>query len=252
MNLDLNFSTNLSTVLNGVIQVIETIINSWKKILITQMKQSYYEHLQNYLDEQYEHETVYPRREAVFNALNLTDYTDVKVVLLGQDPYHGPNQAHGLSFSVLPGKKLPPSLRNMMKELQEDVGCGIPDNGELTHWAKQGVLLLNTVLTVRAGEANSHKGQGWETFTDVIIEEIAKRQQPVVFLLWGKPAQSKRVIIERYSNGHVILEAPHPSPLSAHRGFFGSRPYSKTNEALIALGKEPIDWCLASKQATLF
>ncbi|AWE06244.1 uracil-DNA glycosylase [Lysinibacillus sp. 2017] len=232
--------------------MIETVTNKWRDVLHEQTTYDYYKKLQTFLAKEYNEATIYPKQEAVLNALTYTDYDDVKVVLLGQDPYHGPRQAHGLSFSVLPGQKLPPSLRNMMKELQDDLGCELPDHGELTHWAKQGVLLLNTVLTVRAGEAHSHKGQGWEQFTDAVIESIAKREQPVVFLLWGKPAQSKRQIIERYPNGHIILEAPHPSPLSAHRGFFGSNPYSKTNDALIQLGQAPIDWCIPHKQAKLF
>lgn len=232
--------------------MIETVMNKWRDVLHDQTTCDYYKNLQTFLAKEYNEATIYPKQADIFNALTYTDYDDVKVVLLGQDPYHGPNQAHGLSFSVLPGQKLPPSLRNMMKELQDDLGYELPDHGELTHWAKQGVLLLNTVLTVRAGEAHSHKGQGWEQFTDVVIESIAKREQPVVFLLWGKPAQTKRQIIEHYQNGHIILEAPHPSPLSAHRGFFGSKPFSKTNDALIQLGQVPIDWYLPHKQAKLF
>ena len=232
--------------------MLEQLSNGWKELLASQQNETYYKNLQHYLAEQYENEIIYPKREDIFKALQLTDYADVKVVLLGQDPYHGPNQAHGLSFSVLPGQKLPPSLKNMMKELQDDVGCAMPDHGELTHWAQQGVLLLNTVLTVRAGEANSHKGHGWEQFTDVIIEKLAERDKSVVFILWGKPAQSKRAIIERISNKSIIIEAPHPSRLSAHRGFFGSKPYSKTNEALLSLDEQPIDWCLKSNQSKLF
>ena len=232
--------------------MLENVTNRWHNVLKEQTTLDYYKKLQVFLNAEYETNTIYPQKSHVFNALNYTDYDDVKVVLLGQDPYHGPNQAHGLSFSVLPGQKLPPSLKNMLKELQEDLGCELPDHGELTHWAKQGVLLLNTVLTVRAGEANSHQKKGWELFTDAIIESIAKREKPVVFLLWGKPAQSKRPIIERFNNDHVIFEAPHPSPLSAHRGFFGSKPYSKTNEALVTLGQTPIDWCLQTKQTKLF
>ncbi|MGA4516808.1 uracil-DNA glycosylase [Solibacillus silvestris] len=221
--------------------------NSWKDLLSREEEKPYYKFLETFLERQYMEQTVYPKKENIFNALQLTDYDNVKVVILGQDPYHGPNQAHGLSFSVEKGQKLPPSLKNMMKELQQDIGCEIPEHGDLTSWAKQGVLLLNTVLTVQAGIANSHKGQGWEQFTNAVIELLAKREQPIVFLLWGKPAQSKRMLIEQISSNHIILQSPHPSPLSAHRGFFGSRPYSKANEALLSLGQQPIDWCLTKK-----
>lgn len=227
--------------------MMEQLTNSWKDLLAQEAEQPYYKLLETFLERQYNEATVYPEKENIFNALQLTDYNDVKVVILGQDPYHGPNQAHGLSFSVEKGQKLPPSLKNMMKELQQDIGCEIPEHGDLTSWAKQGVLLLNTVLTVQAGKANSHKGQGWEQLTNAIIEHLAKREQPIVFLLWGKPAQSKRILIERISSNHIILQSPHPSPLSAHRGFFGSRPYSKANEALLSLGQQPIDWCLTKK-----
>lgn len=227
--------------------MMEQLTNSWKDLLAREAEEPYYKLLETFLERQYKEATVYPEKENIFNALQLTDYNDVKVVILGQDPYHGPNQAHGLSFSVEKGQKLPPSLKNMMKELQQDIGCEIPEHGDLTSWAKQGVLLLNTVLTVQAGKANSHKGQGWEQLTNAIIEHLAKRDQPIVFLLWGKPAQSKRMLIERISDKHIILQSPHPSPLSAHRGFFGSRPYSKANEALLSLGQQPIDWCLTKK-----
>lgn len=227
--------------------MMEQLTNSWKDLLAGEAELPYYKSLGKFLVEQYMEGTVYPKKENIFNALQLTDYEDVKVVILGQDPYHGPNQAHGLSFSVEKGQKLPPSLKNMMKELQQDIGCEIPVHGDLTSWTKQGVLLLNTVLTVQAGKANSHKGQGWEQFTDAVIENLAKRDQPIVFLLWGKPAQSKRILIERISRKHIILQSPHPSPLSAHRGFFGSKPYSKANEALLSLGQQPIDWCLMRK-----
>lgn len=248
----LNFLVIFTTVWSEVKKLIEQLTNGWQEILAPQQEETYYQKLMQFVNEQYETAVVYPKKEHIFSALHYTDYNEVKVVLLGQDPYHGPNQAHGLSFSVEQGQKLPPSLKNMMKELQEDVGCPLPDHGELVDWAKQGVLLLNTVLTVRQGEANSHKGQGWEQLTDVIIEKLAMRKKPIVFLLWGKPAQSKRAIIERISNDHVILEAPHPSPLSAYRGFFGSKPYSKTNEVLLTRGQRPIDWCINSKQAKLF
>lgn len=227
--------------------MMKQLTNSWKDLLSREEEQPYYKFLETFLERQYMEQTVYPKKENIFNALQLTDYDNVKVVILGQDPYHGPNQAHGLSFSVEKGQKLPPSLKNMMKELQQDIGCEIPEHGDLTSWAKQGVLLLNTVLTVQAGKANSHKGQGWEQFTNAVIELLAKREQPIVFLLWGKPAQSKRMLIEQISSNHIILQSPHPSPLSAHRGFFGSRPYSKANEALLSLGQQPIDWCLTKK-----
>lgn len=227
--------------------MMKQLTNGWKDLLAGETEQPYYKSLEKFLMRQYMEGTVYPKQENIFNALQLTDYEDVKVVILGQDPYHGPNQAHGLSFSVEKGQKLPPSLKNMMKELQQDIGCEIPEHGDLSLWARQGVLLLNTVLTVQAGKANSHKGQGWEKFTDAVIENLAKRDQPIVFLLWGKPAQSKRILIERISRNHIILQSPHPSPLSAHRGFFGSKPYSKANEALLSIGQQPIDWCLMRK-----
>lgn len=227
--------------------MMEQLTNGWKDLLAGETEQPYYKSLEKFLMRQYMEGTVYPKQENIFNALQLTDFEDVKVVILGQDPYHGPNQAHGLSFSVEKGQKLPPSLRNMMKELQHDIGCEIPEHGDLSMWAKQGVLLLNTVLTVQASKAHSHKGQGWEKFTDAVIEHLAKRDQPIVFLLWGKPAQSKRILIERISRNHIILQSPHPSPLSAHRGFFESRPYSKANEALLSIGQQPIDWCLMRK-----
>lgn len=176
----------------------------------------------------------------IFNALHYTAYKDVKVVILGQDPYHGPNQAHGLSFSVKPGVPAPPSLMNIYKELHDDLGCYIPNNGYLKKWADQGVMLLNTVLTVRAGQANSHKNMGWEHFTDRVISLLNEREDPIVFILWGKNAQSKLSIINNPK--HFIIKSVHPSPLSANRGFFGSKPFSKANNFLVSIGKEPIDW----------
>lgn len=178
----------------------------------------------------------------VYEALELTPYEEVKVVILGQDPYHGVNQAHGLSFSVQPGVKTPPSLVNIYKELKNDLGIEPVSHGNLVTWAKQGVLLLNTVLTVREGQAYSHRGKGWEQLTDAIIEKLNERDKPIVFILWGKPAQEKMKMIDK--SRHIIITAPHPSPLSAHRGFFGSKPFSKTNDALLALGETPIDWQL--------
>lgn len=218
--------------------------NDWQTILTDELEKPYYQALQEFVTHEYATQTIYPPIEEVMTAFSKTAYQDVKVVLLGQDPYHGPNQAHGLSFSVKPGIPHPPSLRNMLKELQDDVGCPIPQHGTLTKWAEQGVLLLNTVLTVRAGQANSHQGQGWEQFTDAVIEKLAARRQPIIFVLWGKPAQRKKGLIQKYANPHVIFEAPHPSPLSAYRGFFGSKPYSKINAQLEAWGEQPIDWSL--------
>jgi uracil-DNA glycosylase len=195
--------------------------------------------LQQFVQQERTASTVYPSADHVFNAFRLTGYHDVKAVILGQDPYHGPGQAHGLSFSVRAECRLPPSLKNIYKELQSDLSVDQPTQGNLESWARQGVLLLNTVLTVREGEANSHRKRGWENFTDCVIKTLSQREQPVVFLLWGKPAQSKASLI---ADRHIILAAPHPSPLSAYRGFFGSRPFSKTNAALVELGQAPVDW----------
>ena len=189
---------------------------------------------------EYERETIFPKKEDIFNAFHYTPYEETKVVILGQDPYHGPNQAHGFSFSVKPNVAIPPSLRNIFKELNADLDIPIPNHGFLVNWANQGVLLLNTVLTVRAHQANSHRGKGWEMFTDEVIKVLNERKQPIVFILWGKNAQVKKAMID--SRKHFILEAPHPSPLSAHRGFFGSKPFSKTNQFLQSIGKEPINW----------
>ncbi|WP_068774749.1 uracil-DNA glycosylase [Paenibacillus sp. FJAT-26967] len=219
------------------------LINDWKDYLQAEFEKPYYGELMQFLAEEYEEHTIYPEKKDIFNALNYTPFKEVKVVILGQDPYHGPGQAHGLSFSVKPGIPLPPSLRNMFKELREDLSCDLPDSGYLKPWADQGVLLLNTVLTVRAGEANSHKGKGWETFTDKVIETISMKTDPVLFILWGSHAQSKVKLID--TSRHGVIRSPHPSPLSAHRGFLGSRPYSKANAWLEERGLSPIDWCLA-------
>lgn len=216
--------------------------NDWADILDGELQQEYYHGLREWLKEEYQSSTIHPSMYDIFNAFHYTAYKDVKVVILGQDPYHGPNQAEGMSFSVKHGMKLPPSLRNMYKELHEDLGCPIPSHGSLVKWAEQGVLLLNTVLTVEEGKANSHRGKGWERFTDKVISLLSEREKPVVFILWGKQAQSKRAIID--SSKHYILTAPHPSPLSAHRGFFGSRPYSKVNQFLREKGIPEIDWCI--------
>lgn len=218
--------------------------NDWQEVLEKEFAEPYYIKLKEFVAEQYTTATVYPPQEEVMSAFYSVSYKDVKVVILGQDPYHGPGQAHGMSFSVKKGVPLPPSLRNILKELESDIGCTTPKDGYLMNWAKQGVFLLNTVLTVRKGEANSHKGKGWEQFTDAVIEKLAERQEPIIFVLWGKPAQMKRAIIEKAGGHHAILQAPHPSPLSAHRGFFGSKPFSQINQQLAQWGKEPIDWCL--------
>lgn len=214
--------------------------NDWNELLKAEFEKEYYIQLRQFLVNEYNSETVYPDRHDIFNALHYTPYKDVKVLLLGQDPYHGPGQAHGLSFSVQPGVKTPPSLVNIYKELHQELGCEIPNNGYLTKWAKQGVLLLNTVLTVRRSQPNSHKGQGWEIFTDRIIELVAQKEEPVVFLLWGKHAQAKKSLIT--GKHHLILESPHPSPFSANRGFFDNNHFLLTNNFLQENDCTPIDW----------
>ena len=214
--------------------------NDWDDLLKDEFEKEYYLNLRKFLINEYKTQKIHPSMYDIFNALKFTPYKDVKVVILGQDPYHGPNQAHGFSFSVKPGVQTPPSLRNMFKELNSDLGCYIPNNGFLGSWAKQGILLLNTVLTVREGQANSHKGKGWEIFTDRIIELLNKREEPIVFILWGRNAISKEALITNPI--HKIIKSVHPSPLSATRGFFGSKPFSKTNDFLVSINKEPIDW----------
>lgn len=214
--------------------------NDWQNLLEEEFNKDYYLKLRKFLINEYKIKTIYPDKYHIFNALHYTEYKNVKVVILGQDPYHGPNQAHGLSFSVKPGVPTPPSLKNIYKELHSDLGCYIPNNGYLKKWADQGVMLLNTVLTVKAGAANSHKNIGWEHFTDKIISILNDREEPIVFILWGRNAQSKLKIIK--NSRHYIIKSVHPSPLSAHRGFLGSKPFSQANEFLISIGKEPIDW----------
>ncbi|MFP4698021.1 MAG: uracil-DNA glycosylase [Eubacteriales bacterium] len=214
--------------------------NDWSLKLNQEFQKPYYLKLRTYLKQEYKNYNIYPDMHDIFNAFNYTPYSKVKVVIIGQDPYHGPNQAHGLSFSVKPGVKTPPSLMNIYKELRTDLGCYIPNNGYLKKWAIQGVLLLNSVLTVRASSANSHKNIGWETFTNSAIECLNNRTEPIVFILWGRNAKSKKKIIT--NNLHYIIEAPHPSPLSAHGGFFGSKCFSKTNNYLKSINKKPIDW----------
>ncbi|SDG17610.1 Uracil-DNA glycosylase [Selenomonas sp. WCT3] len=216
--------------------------NDWAELLADELQQPYYRELRQFLIQEYRTQRIYPDMFAIFNALHYTAYQDTKVVILGQDPYHGPGQAHGLSFSVLPGVQPPPSLLNIFKELQTDLGCTIPNNGCLKPWAEQGVLLLNTVLTVREHQAGSHQHRGWETFTDKIISLLNEREKPMAFILWGSPARRKKAMITNPQ--HYIVESPHPSPLSAHRGFFGSRPFSKVNDFLQATGQEPINWQL--------
>lgn len=218
--------------------------NSWQDLLAEEFEKDYYQELRGFLKQEYQTQKIHPDMYHIFEALELTPYDEVKVVILGQDPYHGPDQAHGLSFSVQPGIKTPPSLMNIYKELQADLGISPVNHGYLTSWAKQGVLLLNTVLTVREGQAYSHRGHGWETLTDRIIQLLNERDQPMVFILWGKGAQAKEKMID--TSKHMIIASPHPSPLSAHRGFFGSKPFSRANAALEGFGVEPIDWQLPS------
>ena len=216
------------------------IANDWLPVLQPEFNKEYYRNLYQKIKEEYNTRQIFPASEDIFNALHLTPLNQVKVVILGQDPYHEIGQAHGLCFSVKKGVDIPPSLVNIYKELHDDLGCTIPEHGYLVKWAEQGVLLLNTVLTVRAHQANSHKGLGWEQFTDAILQAVNRQDRPVVYLLWGAPAQRKKVMLT--NPRHLVLEAPHPSPLSAYRGFFGCRHFSKTNEFLQANGCEPIDW----------
>lgn len=217
--------------------------NDWSEHLSDCLKSEEYKKLNLFLEEEYKTQTVYPEIHRVFEGLDLTSYEETKVVILGQDPYHGPNQAHGLSFSVLPGNKVPPSLVNIYKELESDLGYPPVTHGYLESWAKQGVLMLNTVLTVRQGEPNSHKGQGWEIITDRIIETLNEKETPVIFVLWGKPAQQKIKMIDQ--SKHKIIAAPHPSPLAAYRGFFGSKPFSTINAYLKESHQEIINWKLS-------
>jgi uracil-DNA glycosylase len=220
---------------------------SWQPVVGEEVQKPYYQELTKFLEAERRQHTVFPPKDEVFTALELTPHDQIRVLLLGQDPYPGEGQAHGLAFSVRPGVKLPQSLVNIFKELHDDLGCRIPNNGYLAPWAKQGVLLLNTVLTVRAHAPNSHKGKGWEKFTDAIISELGDRDDPVVFLLWGGHAQKKIRLID--ADRHPIVQMAHPSPLSARNGFFGSRPFSKVNDALRVAGKPPIDWQIPDVEA---
>jgi uracil-DNA glycosylase len=215
---------------------------SWRPHLEAETEKPYFAKLREFVDRERAAHTVYPPEDEVFAALELTPYERVKVMILGQDPYHGPGQAHGLAFSVRPGVTPPPSLRNVFRELKDEMGCRVPNNGYLVPWAGQGVLLLNAVLTVRAGEPNSHKGKGWETFTDAVIRAVNERERGVVFLLWGGYAAKKEALID--ASRHAVLKAAHPSPLSAKRGFFGSGAFVDANAALEERGEAPVDWCL--------
>lgn len=214
--------------------------NDWLTVLDEEFRKPYYKELYKFVLSEYNTAQVFPPADDIFNAFHLTPLSKVKVVIIGQDPYHNVGQAHGLCFSVKPDVEIPPSLVNIYQELHDDLGCEIPNNGYLVKWANQGVLMLNTVLTVRAHMANSHQGKGWEEFTNAAIKALNEQDRPIVFLLWGKPAQMKKKMLN--NPNHLILEAPHPSPLSAYRGFFGSRPFSKTNQFLEEHGETPIDW----------
>ncbi|RMH69355.1 MAG: uracil-DNA glycosylase, partial [Actinomyces sp.] len=214
----------------------------WNPLLRDQFDEPYWRELQAFVAAERARGEVYPPPDEVFAALHLTPYASVKAVILGQDPYHGPGQAHGLCFSVRPGVPRPPSLENIFTELRDDLGIEPPDHGCLEPWARQGVLLLNATLTVAARRAASHQGRGWERFTDRVLEVVAAKPERVVFILWGAAARRKRSLVD--TSRHVVIESPHPSPLSAHRGFFGSRPFSRTNAALVEAGREPIDWRL--------
>ena len=222
----------------------------WARALQDEYKKPYYKNLYLTLIDEYKKYRIFPPSDDIFNAFHMTPLEKVKVVILGQDPYHNDGQAHGLSFSVKPEVEIPPSLVNIYKELHDDLGCRIPDNGCLTKWADQGVLLLNTVLTVRAHQANSHKGIGWEEFTDAAIRALNREDRPIVFMLWGTPARRKKAMLD--NPRHLILEAPHPSPLSAYRGFFGCRHFSQANEFLKFHGQEPIDWQIEDRKSASF
>lgn len=216
------------------------ITNDWADALRDEYSQDYYKKLFDFVGREYSERTIYPPGDDIFNAFHLTPLSSVKVVIIGQDPYHEPGQAHGLSFSVRPGVDIPPSLQNIYKELETDCGCYIPNNGYLVKWAEQGVLLLNAVLTVRAHQAASHRGKGWEMFTDAVIRRLNTEDKPIVYMLWGGFARNKRSMLT--NPHHLVLEAPHPSPLSAYRGFFGCRHFSQANDFLQRNGREPIDW----------
>lgn len=214
---------------------------SWQKVLSSELEKPYFQALMAFLDREYGEETIYPERELIFQAFRLTPFDEVKVVILGQDPYHGQGQAEGLAFSVGKGQRIPPSLLNIHKELESDLRIGRPDHGSLISWAEEGVLLLNTVLTVREGHAHSHGKMGWERFTDQVIRVLSEREEPMVFILWGNAAMEKRKLI---ADHHRVITSAHPSPLSARRGFFGSKPFSKANDYLVDMGKKPVSWAI--------
>ena len=214
---------------------------SWQARVGAELQKPYFHELRDFVEQERRRATVYPPEDEVFTALELTPYEQVRVMILGQDPYHGPGQAHGLAFSVRPGVRPPPSLANIFKELKAEMDCPVPNNGSLAAWAEQGVLLLNAVLTVREGEPNSHRGKGWETFTDAVIRVLAEREDPVVFVLWGGYAAKKEALI---GAPHYVHRSAHPSPLSAKRGFFGSKPFTTINRELERVGKAPVEWCL--------
>lgn len=220
--------------------------NDWDEVLGPEFEKEYYQKLRSFLDQEYAHKTIYPPARDLYNALRITSYRDTKVVILGQDPYHEPGQAMGLSFSVRKGIPLPPSLRNIYKELHDELGCSIPHSGDLTPWARQGVLLLNAVLTVEEGRAGSHAGKGWETLTDTIIAKLDEKEGPLVYLLWGRYARNKKALLKNPE--HLILESAHPSPLSASYGFFGNGHFRKANAYLSANGEVPIDWQIKDEQ----
>ena len=223
--------------------------NDWTIFLSEELNKDYFIELQNFIENEYKTETIFPLYDNIFRAFNLLPLSEVKVVIIGQDPYHGLNQANGLAFSVSSKAKIPPSLKNIYKELVDDIGCEYPANGNLEKWAKEGVLLINTVLTVRESQANSHKNMGWERFTDVVISKLANKFEHIVFILWGSPAHKKENLIDE--SKHLIIKSFHPSPLSAYRGFFGSKPFSKTNRYLVSNSLEPIDWCLSAERTLL-
>ena len=223
--------------------------DEWKKFLSDEIYKEYFIKLMKKVSLEYESKTVFPSYENIFRAFNLVKPSEVKVVIIGQDPYHGMNQANGLAFSVCDKCKIPPSLKNIYKELVDDLGCKYPKNGNLTQWANEGVLLINAVLTVEKAHANSHKDLGWQRFTDAVIKKLSDEKKNLVFILWGAPSQKKESLID--TKKHFVIKSPHPSPLSAYRGFFGSKPFSKTNNYLKMHDKKPIDWCINAEQTLL-